>query len=349
MHTLLASAMMPFLRMLDPEAAHNLALSALANGLGGRDRSVPSPRLAVQALGLTFANPIGIAAGFDKNARAIRPLARLGFGFVEAGTVTPRPQIGNIRPRLFRLSEDRAVINRMGFNNDGIDATLPRLAAAYRAAGVPIGANLGINKDGADPERDYPALVAAVAPHCDYIVINVSSPNTPGLRDLQSEARLRAILQAITAAVPTRPKLLVKVAPDLSEEGLLSVVETAIQEGVNGLIVSNTTIRRPPGLRSPNAHQAGGLSGAPLKPFAQHMLLTAARAAKGRLTLIGVGGIATGEDALARIRAGASLVQIYSEFAYAGPALIPRLKRQLLAAMDQQGFATIADAIGVDV
>lgn len=349
MHTLLASAMMPFLRMLDPEAAHNLALSALANGLGGRDRSVPSPRLAVQALGLTFANPIGIAAGFDKNARAIRPLARLGFGFVEAGTVTPRPQIGNIRPRLFRLSEDRAVINRMGFNNDGIDATLPRLAAAYRAAGVPIGANLGINKDGADPERDYPALVAAVAPHCDYIVINVSSPNTPGLRDLQGEARLRAILQAITAAVTTRPKLLVKVAPDLSEDGLLSVVETAIQEGVNGLIVSNTTIRRPPGLRSPNAHQAGGLSGAPLKPFAQHMLLTAARAAKGRLTLIGVGGIATGEDALARIRAGASLVQIYSEFAYAGPALIPRLKRQLLAAMDQQGFATIADAIGVDV
>ena len=349
MHTLLASAMMPFLRMLDPEAAHNLALSALANGLGGRDRSPPSPRLAVQALGLAFANPIGIAAGFDKNARAIRPLARLGFGFVEAGTVTPRPQIGNIRPRLFRLSEDRAVINRMGFNNDGIDAYLPRLAAAYRAAGVPIGANLGINKDGADPERDYPALVSAVAPHCDYIVINVSSPNTPGLRDLQGEARLRAILQAITTAVPTRPKLLVKVAPDLSEEGLLSVVETAIQERVDGLIVSNTTIRRPPGLRSPNAHQAGGLSGAPLKPFAQHMLLTAARAAKGRLTLIGVGGIATGEDALARIRAGASLVQIYSEFAYAGPALIPRLKRQLLAAMDQQGFATISDAIGVDV
>ena len=352
MHIALATVIMPLLRLIGPEAAHNLALAALAAGLGGRDRAAPSPRLAVQALGLSFSNPIGIAAGFDKNARAIRPLARLGFGFVEAGTVTPRPQQGNIRPRLFRLSEDRAVINRMGFNNDGIDAYLPRLAAAYpatRASGVPIGANLGINKDGADPERDYPALVAAVAPHCDYIVINVSSPNTPGLRDLQGEARLRAILQAIAASVPARPKLLVKIAPDLSEEGLLSVVETAVQERVDGLIVSNTTIRRPPGLRSPNAHQAGGLSGAPLKPFAQHMLLTAARAAKGRLTLIGVGGIATGEDALARIRAGASLVQIYSEFAYAGPALIPRLKRQLLAAMDQQGFATISDAIGVDV
>ena len=353
MHSLLTSALMPFLRLMDPEEAHNLALSALAYGLAGRDRTPPSPRLAVRALGLDFANPIGIAAGFDKNARAIRPLARLGFGFVEAGTVTPRPQVGNIRPRLFRLTQDRAIINRMGFNNDGIDAYLPRLAAARPAgvppSGVPIGANLGINKDGADPERDYPALVAAAAPHCDYIVINVSSPNTPGLRDLQGEARLRAILQAIAASVPTRPRLLVKVAPDLSEEGLLSVVETAVEEGVDGLIVSNTTIRRPAGLRSPNAHQAGGLSGAPLKPFAQHMLLTAARAAKGRLTLIGVGGIATGEDALARIRAGASLVQIYSEFAYACPALIPRLKHQLLTALDQQGFATVSEAIGADL
>ncbi len=355
MHNALTSALMPLLRLMDPEEAHNLALAALANGLAGRDRTPASPRLAVRAIGLDFANPIGIAAGFDKNARAIGPLARLGFGFVETGTVTPRPQQGNPQPRLFRLAQDRAIINRMGFNNDGLDVYVARLAANRLAAAhrtniaAPTGANVGLNKDGSDPERDYPALVAAVAPHCDYIVINVSSPNTPGLRDLQGEARLRAILQAVNAAVPTRPKLLVKVAPDLSEEGLLSVVQTAIAEGVDGLIVSNTTIRRPPGLRSPNASQAGGLSGAPLKPFAQHMLLTAARAAKGRLTLIGVGGIATGEDALARIRAGASLVQLYSEFAYAGPALIPRLKRELLAALDQQGFNTIADAIGVDV
>ena len=348
MHTALTTAMMPLLRLIDPETAHNLALSALAYGLGGRDRSAASPRLAVQTLGLAFTNPIGIAAGFDKNARVIRPLARLGFGFVESGTVTPRPQHGNIRPRLFRLSEDRAIINRMGFNNDGLDAFLARLAAA-RPAGIPVGANVGINKDGADPERDYPALIAAVAPHCDYVVINVSSPNTPGLRDLQGESRLRAILRAIAAAIPSRPKLLVKIAPDLSEDGLQSVVDVAVEEGADGLIVSNTTIRRPPALRSPNAHQPGGLSGAPLKPFAQHMMLTAARAAKGRLTLIGAGGIATGEDALARIRAGASLVQIYSEFAYAGPALIPRLKRQLLTAMDRQGFATLSDAIGVDV
>jgi dihydroorotate dehydrogenase len=352
MHTALATALMPLLRQIDPETAHNLALRALELGLAGSGTMPASPRLAVRVLGLDFSNPIGLAAGFDKNARALPALARLGFGFVEAGTVTPRPQPGNPRPRLFRLEEDRAVINRMGFNNEGIKAYIPRLAAAHpaaRALGVPVGANVGINKDGADPERDYPALVAAVAPHSDYVVINVSSPNTPGLRDLQGEARLRAILRAIATGVSTRPKLLVKVAPDLSEDGLRSVTDTAIEEGVAGLIVSNTTIRRPDGLKSPQATQAGGLSGQPLKPFAQHALRTVARHAAGRLVLIGVGGIATGEDILARIRAGAHLVQLYSEFAYAGPALIPRLGRELLAAMDRQGVTSVADAVGADL
>jgi dihydroorotate dehydrogenase len=353
----IASALMPLLRRIDPETAHDLALAALAKGLAGRDRSPASPRLAVQALGHAFPSPIGLAAGFDKNARALIPLARLGFGFVEAGTVTPRPQPGNPRPRLFRLAEDRAVINRMGFNNEGLNAYLPRLAAAHRTLatlGIPVGANVGINKEGADPERDYPELIEAVAPHCDYAVINVSSPNTPGLRDLQGEERLRAILRAVAANVPNRPPLLVKLAPDLSEDGLRSVADTALEEGIDGLIVSNTTIRRPPGLRSPNASQAGGLSGAPLKPFAQEALRTlarhlAARGATARLLLIGVGGIATGDDILARLRAGATLVQLYSEFAYAGPALLPRLKRELLEALDRQGFATVADAIGADL
>ncbi len=348
MHPALASALMPLLRRMDPEDAHNLAIAALARGLAGRDRAAASPRLAVRALGLEFANPIGLAAGFDKNARAIRPLARLGFGFVEAGTVTPRPQPGNPRPRLFRLPEDGAVINRMGFNNEGLEAYLPRLSAA-RPAGVPVGANVGINKDGADPERDYPALIAAVAPHCDYVVINVSSPNTPGLRDLQGEARLRSILAAVAAAVPVRPRLLVKLAPDLSEDGLRSAVDTALAAGVDGLIVSNTTISRPPGLRSANASQAGGLSGAPLRPLAHQALLTVARHAAGRLTLVGVGGISTGADILARMRAGASLVQLYTAFSYGGPALIGRLRRELLAAMDQQGIANIADAVGADL
>lgn len=344
----LASAALPLLRLLDAERAHGLALRALALGLAGQDTTPDDPRLAMRVLGLAFRNPIGLAAGFDKNAVALASLARLGFGSVEAGTVTPRPQPGNPKPRLFRLEQDRAVINRLGFNNAGLAAYLPRLAGFPRGL-VPVGANVGINKDGADPERDYPALIAAVAPHADYIVINVSSPNTPGLRDLQGEARLRAILDAVAERAPNRPPLLVKIAPDLSDAGLAAVVETAIAAGVQGLIVSNTTIARPPGLRSPNAHQAGGLSGVPLFSPSTAVLAQAARLAAGRLVLVGVGGIASGNDVLAKLRAGASLVQLYTGFAFAGPALIPRLKRELLAALDAQGFATVADAVGADL
>lgn len=347
---MLASALMPLLRRMDAERAHDLALRALSLGLAGRDAGPDDARLAVSAMGLRFANPVGLAAGFDKNAVALAPLARLGFGLVEAGTVTPRPQPGNPRPRLFRLEEDAAVINRMGFNNGGIEAYLPRLAAYRRlATGVPVGANIGINKEGAEPERDYPALVAAVAPHADYIVINVSSPNTPGLRDLQGEGRLRAILAAVAEAVPVRPPLLVKLAPDLSEQGLAAIVETCVAAGVEGLIVSNTTIARPPGLRSAEARQPGGLSGAPLFEPSTAALAHVARQAAGRLTLIGVGGVASGAQALAKIRAGASLVQLYTGFAYGGPALIGRIKREMLAALDQQGFASVADAVGADL
>jgi dihydroorotate dehydrogenase len=344
----LASLMMPFVRWMDPEDAHRLALRVLALGLAGRDRAADDPRLAIGALGLRFSNPIGLAAGFDKDAIALTPLARLGFGFVEAGTVTLRPQPGNPRPRLFRLTEDRAVINRMGFNNGGLEAYLGNLKRYLRDV-APVGANVGINKDGADPERDYPALVAAVAPHADYVVVNVSSPNTPGLRDLQGEARLRAILAAIAAAVPVRPPLLVKIAPDLSAEGLEAVVEAAIAGGAQGLIVSNTTITRPKGLRSPQARQAGGLSGHPLFALSTDMLHAAATLARGRLTLIGVGGVSTGAEALAKIRAGASLVQTYTAFAYDGPALVGRLRVELLEAMQAQGFPTLADAIGADL
>jgi dihydroorotate dehydrogenase len=348
----IASALLPLMRGIDPETAHNLALRGLRLGLAGRAAGPADPRLEIHALGRRFATPFGLAAGFDKNAACLAPLARLGWGFVEAGTVTPRPQPGNPRPRLFRLPQDAAVINRMGFNNAGLAEYVGRLVA-YRAAHpairTPIGANIGINKDGADPERDYPALVAAVAPYADYITINVSSPNTPGLRDLQGEARLRAILSAIAGAVPVHPPLLVKLAPDLSEAGLEASVGVALEAGVAGLIMTNTTISRPPGLRSANAVQAGGLSGAPLRDLATAMLARAARLAAGRLLLIGVGGVATGADALARLRAGASLVQLYTAFAYAGPALVPRLGRELLAALDQQGFSRAADAIGADL
>jgi dihydroorotate dehydrogenase len=348
MTSALASLAMPLMRRMDPERAHRLALRALALGLAGRDPAPGDPRLATRVLGLDFRNPIGLAAGFDKDAAALAPLAALGFGFVEAGTVTPRPQPGNPRPRLFRLAEDRAVINRMGFNNGGLAAYLARLRR-YPRGRVPVGANVGINKEGADPERDYPALIAAVAPHADYVVINVSSPNTPGLRDLQGEARLRAILDAVNAAVPSRPPLLVKVAPDLPPEGLEALVETCVAAGVQGLIVSNTTIARPPGLRSPHAREAGGLSGRPLFAPSTAVLRVAARAARGRLALIGVGGVSSGAEALAKIKAGASLVQLYTAFAYEGPALIPRLRRELSAALAAEGFATVADAVGTDL
>ncbi len=342
-----ASAVLPLLRWMDPERAHLLALKALRYGLAGSDEGTDDPALAVEAMGLHFANPIGLAAGFDKNALAAGALMRLGFGFVETGTVTPRPQFGNPLPRLFRLEADRAVINRNGFNNAGLEAYLARFVAVTRSK-IQLGANVGINKDNADPERDYPALIEAVAARADYIVINVSSPNTPGLRDLQGETRLTAILAAVNRAVPRRPPLWVKIAPDLADAGLAAVVETCVAGGVLGLIVSNTTISRPPGLRSANASQAGGLSGAPLFPMSTRVLAKTYLLARGRLALIGVGGVRTGADALTKIQAGAELVQLYTEFAYAGPALIPRLKRELLAALRQAGFASVRDAVGTD-
>lgn len=343
----LASWLLPLFHWLDPERAHDLALTGLRLGIAGYAPADDEPSLAIDALGHHFANPIGLAAGFDKNAVAVAALMRLGFGFIETGTVTPRPQAGNPRPRLFRLEADKAAINRMGFNNAGIDAYLDRLRRRPFGA-VLLGANVGINKDGAEPEQDYPALVAAVAPYADYAVINISSPNTPGLRDLQGEARLRAILHAVAAAVPRRPPLLVKIAPDISQEALAGLVETCVAEGVQGLVVSNTTTTRPPGLHSPRAREAGGLSGTPLFHLSTAVLARAFLLARGRLTLIGVGGISTGEHALTKIRAGASLVQLYTAFAYAGPALIPRLKRQLAASLREAGFACLQDAVGKD-
>ena len=343
----IASSLLPLLRWMDPERAHDLALLALRLGLAGSASEPDDPALAIDVIGRRFANPIGLAAGFDKNAVAVPALMQLGFGFVETGTVTPMPQAGNPRPRLFRLAEDRAVINRMGFNNAGLQAYLARLAARPRGSAL-LGANVGINKEGADPERDYPALIAAVAPHADYAVINVSSPNTPGLRDLQGEAQLRAILRAVATQVPTRPPVLVKIAPDLADDALAALVETCVAEGVQGLIVSNTTIARPDGLRSPYSREAGGLSGAPLLRLSTIVLARAYLLARGRLALIGVGGVSTGQDALTKIRAGASLVQLYTGFAYAGPALVPRLKRELAASLRIAGFSAVKDAVGSD-
>lgn len=335
------SLLMPALRRLDPEFAHNLALKALRLGLVGRDAQEDDPVLQVQAFNRQLSNPIGLAAGFDKNAYAVTALGRLGFGFVEAGTVTPRPQAGNPKPRLFRLAEDRAVINRMGFNNAGLAAYIANLKQVDRTTLV-LGANVGINKEGADPERDYPTLVQAVAPFADYITINISSPNTPGLRDLQSEERLAAILSGISSPKP----VYVKIAPDLSEDGLEAVIEVAVRHNVTGLIVSNTTIARPDSLQSPLKRETGGLSGAPLFAPSTAMLARAYKLAAGKLMLIGTGGVFTAEDALAKLLAGASLVQIYSGFAYLGPAMLPPLKVKLASLLRERGFTSASAATG---
>ena len=340
-----ASALAPLLRLMDAETAHRLAIRALGAGLVGTTSRQDDPALSVHAMGLTFSNPIGLAAGFDKDAEAIVPLMKLGFGFVEAGTVTPLPQVGNPHPRLFRLVKDRAVINRMGFNNAGVARYCARLETLPRLP-RPLGANVGINKDGAIPERDYPALVRAVAPSVNYITINVSSPNTPGLRDLQDKRWLSDILRAVAREVPVRPPLLIKLAPDLGADVLEGIVEVAIEEGAAGLIMGNTTTDRPPGLRSGHAAQAGGLSGAPLFARSTEMLMQVSRLARGRLVLVGCGGAQTGADVLTKIKAGASLVQVYTGFAYGGPAFIPTVKRQLGEALRQEGFASVGEAVG---
>jgi dihydroorotate dehydrogenase len=338
----LASALMPALRLVDAEEAHGLALVGLRMGLAGQSRADAHPALACTVMGRHFANPLGLAAGFDKDAVAVTPLLRLGFGFIEAGTVTPRPQAGNERPRLFRLTQDQAVINRMGFNNGGIDSYLARLRDLARPLPGLLGANIGVNKDGADPVRDYPALYAAVAPLVDYVTINISSPNTPGLRDLQGEERLAAILAALPEQ---RVPVLVKIAPDLDEAALPGILDVCIAGGVAGVIISNTTLLRE-GLRSRHAREAGGMSGAPLFERSTAMLARAYRHAGGRLVFIGVGGIASAEQAFAKLRAGASLVQLYTGFAYAGPALVPRILDGLAALCAREGFASITDAVG---
>lgn len=332
------------LRRLDPETAHQLAILAL------RIAPLPAPApddpvLATAFAGLTLTNPVGLAAGLDKNGEALRGLSRLGFGFIECGSVTPRPQPGNPRPRLFRLSEDRAIINRMGFNNAGLEAFAAHLAR--RPAGAVIGANLGANKDTEDRAADYVAGLARLKGLADYVTVNVSSPNTPGLRNLQGRAALDDLLGRLAEvrAGDATPVFL-KIAPDLTGAEISLIVEAALDHGIDALIVSNTTLDRPDTLRSPQRGEAGGLSGAPLKSRAAAALRAAAEASAGRLPLIAVGGIDSGAEAYARIRAGASAVQIYSALIYEGPGLIGRIKRDLAARLQADGFSTVNAAVG---
>ncbi|KPF84868.1 dihydroorotate dehydrogenase (quinone) [Brevundimonas sp. AAP58] len=329
------------LRTLDPETAHGLAIGGLKHA------PLPAPPpddpiLRTSLAGLELPNPIGLAAGLDKNAEALIGLSRLGFGFVEAGSVTPRAQPGNPKPRLFRLSEDRAIINRMGFNNGGLEAFAANLSR--RPSGVVVGANLGANKDTEDRAADYVAGLRRLAGLSDYFTVNISSPNTPGLRALQGREALDDLLGRVGEARTTPAPVFLKIAPDLTPDELAMIVEAALAHRIDALIVSNTTLDRPSSLRSRDRGEAGGLSGAPLREKAHKALIHAAEAAKGRLPLIAVGGIDSGAEAYRRIRAGASAVQIYSALIYGGPGLVGRIKRDLAARLRADGFASMAEA-----
>jgi dihydroorotate dehydrogenase len=345
------------LRQLPAETAHRTTLSllSLAGPLlprAGRD----DPRLAVSALGLDFPNPIGLAAGFDKNAEVPDAMAKFGFGFVECGTVTPKPQAGNPRPRLFRLGKDGAVINRMGFNNDGSTVAAKNLRA--RRGKTILGINIGANKESSGNERvgDYAWCFSELAPLADYVTVNVSSPNTPGLRGLQNKDELTRLLGIITNAraqlfdaTPQahgmRKPILLKIAPDLDLQALDEIAEVVLKSGIEGLIVSNTTIARPP-LKSRHAEEAGGLSGKPLLEPSTRVLKEMHQRLNGQITLVGVGGVSSGQDAYAKIRAGASLVQLYTALAFHGPGLVGRIKRELLACLKRDGFAKVSEAVG---
>ena len=341
----------PALFALEPETAHRMAIFALKAGLFEAYARKDDPILAQRLWNLDFSNPIGLAAGFDKNAEVPDAMLGLGLGFTEIGTVTPEPQIGNPRPRLFRLVADRALINRLGFNNDGLDIAAARLA--HRSKQGIVGANIGQNKDSADAIADYAVCAARLSPFADYLVVNVSSPNTLGLRALQGREPLARLLGAVKEArdraVPkSPPPLLVKIAPDLSEEDLRDIAEVARALPVDGLIATNTTIARPSGLADVQTNETGGLSGKPLFESSTRVLASLHKLTNGALPLIGVGGVESGQEAYAKIRAGASLVQLYTALVYEGPGLIERIKRELAKLLRRDGFASVAEAVGAD-
>lgn len=344
-----------WLRRLDPETAHNVSLWALRQGLGPRTRQADDKILQQRLWGRSFPNPVGLSAGFDKNARVIGPMLDLGFGFVEIGSVTPRPQSGNPKPRLFRLPRDEAVINRLGFNNDGIRAVAQRLED-WRATGQPgvVGVNLGKNKDSADAAADYVAGAEEFERLADYLVVNVSSPNTPGLRALQGREELDDLLAHIQIAVgevsqEDRPPLLFKIAPDLTEQDKEDIAAVAMERKIDGIIISNTTVSRPDGLHGAARQEGGGLSGKPLTPLANQVLADIYRLTGGEMPLIGVGGIASDTDAYAKIRAGASLVQLYTALIYQGPGLVSRIKKGLAERLRADGFKNVSEAVGADL
>ncbi len=344
----LSTLALPLLRCVDPERAHRVTLWGLRHGFAPVQREPDDPILASRVWGLDFPNPVGLCAGFDKNAEAYEALLRLGFGFVEIGTVTPRPQSGNPRPRIFRLPEDGALINRLGFNNEGLEAVAARVQGPR--SGI-LGINIGKNKETEDAAADYVPAARRLAPFADYMVINVSSPNTPGLRALQGAAALSDLIakvQAVLIEADTPPPLLVKIAPDLDAAGEAEIARAALDCGVDGLIVSNTTVARPTTLSGRYRGEDGGLSGRPLFVASTELLARLYVLTEGRIPLVGVGGISNAENAYAKIRAGASLVQLYTALVHQGPGLLQRIKRDMAELIRRDGARSIADAVGAD-
>ena len=352
--TLYSAAVAPALRLLDAETAHRAGVFAAAHGLLPRAKTADDAVLRTTLFGRSVPNPVGLAAGFDKHGEAVDGLLGIGFGLVEIGSVTPKPQPGNAKPRVFRLPEDRAVINRYGFNSVGhADAAelLRARPAAAPGAGL-LGVNLGKNKTSDDAAADYVAGVRALGGFADYLVVNVSSPNTPGLRALQRRDDLKQLLRAVRTAVDALPAppppLLLKIAPDLTAAEKADIAAVALGERVDGLIVSNTTISRPPTLAAAAKTEGGGLSGAPLRDLATETVRDMYALTRGKLTIVGAGGVGSGRDAYDKIRAGASAVQLYTALVYDGPPLVPRIKNELAALLKADGFASVADAVGAD-
>ncbi|PTX57110.1 dihydroorotate oxidase A [Litoreibacter ponti] len=344
--SLIERAGLSLLQNFDPERAHGLALSALNMGLGGGRGPVRSDRLRVSLAGMELANPVGLAAGFDKNAEAIGPLAQAGFGFLEVGAATPKPQPGNDKPRLFRLTEDQAAINRFGFNNDGMEAIAARLAR--RVVGVPVGLNLGANKTSDDRAADFATVLRHCGPHVSFATVNVSSPNTEKLRDLQGRAALSALLAGVMEARAElkRPiPVFLKIAPDLDDDALAEIAEVAVEAKLAGIIATNTTLSRE-GLRSRHRGEAGGLSGQPLFETSTRVLARLSQLTDGQMPLIGVGGVGSAAQAYAKIRAGATAVQLYTAMVYGGLSLAGEIARGLEPLLEADGFASVQDAVG---
>lgn len=337
---------MALMRRMDPEAAHGLALKALNMGLAPLPGEVTSDRLRTTVAGLALSNPVGLAAGFDKNATALSPLSRAGFGFIEVGAATPRPQPGNPKPRLFRLTEDRAAINRFGFNNDGMEAIAARLAT--RPKGAVVGLNLGANKDSDDRSADFARVLTRCGAHVDFATVNVSSPNTENLRDLQGKAALEALLAGVMEArlaLANPIPVFLKIAPDLDPSEIEDIAEVALGSGLSGIIATNTTKSRD-GLQSTHRDEMGGLSGQPLFEMSTRVLARLSQLTESKLPLIGVGGVGSAEQAYAKIRAGASAVQLYTALVYGGLSLAAEIVRGLEHLLERDGFANVADAVG---